>query len=349
MIKLSDTKKYLITVNSISIMVAFITHFSEMIALMDTSGDTAFFQGMDITDVAVEIIFTYASLLILYFINERLFHFARGNNEIGWVTVLLSFIITWIVSSLMGKGFVYVHHHMGIPAIDATMHHYLHPLRDFLISIMVTGSSDLMYLIRKSARIQVENQQLRAENIENQYEALKSQLNPHMLFNSLNTLSALIRESQNKAQQYLQELSRVLRYTLQDNSTHTVFLSEEMDFVNSYTYLLKMRYEDNLEFYIDISSEALHKKVPPMSVQMLVENAVKHNEISNRKPLKISILTDGNTLSVSNPLQPRMSGGTGLKIGLDNLSRRFNLLFHKDIMIKTEQNVFTVTIPLIDA
>lgn len=120
-----------------------------------------------------------------------------------------------------------------------------------------------------------------------------------------------------------------------------------MNIVSPVTNVL--RYEDNLEFYIDISSEALHKKVPPMSVQMLVENAVKHNEISNRKPLKISILTDGNTLSVSNPLQPRMSGGTGLKIGLDNLSRRFNLLFHKDIMIKTEQNVFTVTIPLIDA
>ena len=347
--KLSETKKYLITVNSISIMVAFITHFPEMIALMDTSRDTVVFQGMGFTDVVVEILFTYVSLLILYFINERLFHFARGNNEIGWKAVLLSFIITWIASSLMGKGFVYVHHHLGIPAIDATMHHYLHPLRDFLISVMVTGSSNLMYLNRKSGKIQVENQQLRAENIENQYEALKSQLNPHMLFNSLNTLSVLIRESQDKAQQYLQELSRVLRYTLQDNSTHTVFLSEEMDFVNSYTYLLKMRYEDNLKFDIDISPEAMHKKVPPMSVQMLVENAVKHNEISNRKPLSISIRTDGDTLSVSNPLQPRTSGDNGLKIGLDNLSRRFNLLFHKDIMIKSEQNVFTVTIPLIDA
>ena len=347
--KLSETKKYLITVNSISIMVAFITHFPEIISLTDKFGDVTFFREMNLTDVVVEILFTYVSLLILYFINERLFHFARGTKEIRWESVLLSFIITWIASSLMGKGFVYVHHHMGIPAIDATMHHYLHPLRDFLVSVMVTGSSDLMYLNRKSGRIQVENQQLRAENIENQYEALKSQLNPHMLFNSLNTLSALIRESQDKAQQYLQELSKVLRYTLQDNSTHTVFLSEEMDFVNSYSYLLKMRYEDNLEFDIDISPEALHKKVPPMSVQMLVENAVKHNEISNRKPLKISIRTDGDTLSVSNPMQPRMSGETGLKIGLDNLSRRFRLLFHKDIVIKTELGVFTVTIPLIDA
>lgn len=347
MVKLSETNRYIIIVNSISLMVAFITHFPEMISLTGSSGETGLFQGMKPADVVVEILFTYLSLLILYFINEKLFHFTRGNSEIGWQKVLGSFVITWIASSLMGKGFVFVHHHLGLPAIDATMHHYLHPLRDFLIAVMVTGSNDLMYLSRKSGRIQIENQQLRAENIENRYEALKSQLNPHMLFNSLNTLSALIRESPDKAQQYLHELSSVLRYTLQDNSTHTVLLSEEMDFVYSYIYLLKMRYEDNLQFDISISTEALRKKVPPMSVQMLVENAVKHNEISNRKPLRISIVSDADTLSVSNPVQPRISGVNGLKIGLDNLSRRFSLLFHKDIEIKSGQNVFSVTIPLV--
>lgn len=347
MMKLSDTNKYMIIVNAISLMVAFIAHFPEIISLTGPSGESTLFQGMEPADVVVEVIFTYVSLLILYFINEELFHFTRGNSDIGWAKVLGSFAITWIASSLMGKGFVFVHHHLGIPAIDATMHHYLHPLRDFLIAVMVTGSNDLMYLSRKSSRIQIENQQLRAENIENRYEALKNQLNPHMLFNSLNTLSALIRESPDKAQLYLQELSRVLRYTLQDNSTHTVLLSEEMDFVYSYIYLLKMRYEDNLQFDIETSAEALRKKVPPMSVQMLVENAVKHNEISNRNPLRISIRTDVDSLTVSNPLQPRMSGVNGLRIGLDNLSRRFSLLFHKDIEIRTGQNVFSVTIPLV--
>lgn len=347
MMKLSDTNKYMIIVNAISLMVASITHFPEMIYLTDPSGGSTLFQGMEPADVVVEIIFTYVSLLILYFINEKLFHFTRGNSEIGWAKVAGSFAVTWIASSLMGKGFVFIHHHLGIPAIDATMHHYLHPLRNFLISVIVTGSNDLMYLSRKSGKIQIENQQLRAENMENRYEALKSQLNPHMLFNSLNTLSALIRESPEKAQLYLQELSRVLRYTLQDNSTHTVLLSEEMDFVYSYIYLLKMRYEDNLQFDIGISAEALRKKVPPMSVQMLVENAVKHNEISNRNPLRVSISTDADSLSVSNPLQPRISGVNGMKIGLDNLSRRFNLLFHKDIEIRTGQNVFSVTIPLV--
>lgn len=133
---------------------------------------------------------------------------------IGWKKVVASFVLTWVGSNLQGKGFVLCHQYFDIPAIDAMLHHYLHPLRDFLISCIVTGSSYLMYLSRKSRMVLLENQQLRTENLQNQYETLKNQLNPYMLFNSLITLSSLIRESPDKTQDYLQELSRVLRYTL---------------------------------------------------------------------------------------------------------------------------------------
>ena len=104
------------------------------------------------------------------------------------------------------------------------VHHYLHPLRDFIITCIVTGSCYMIHLLRKSQQVLVENQQLRTENLVNQYEALKNQLNPHMLFNSLNTLRSLIRETPDKAQDYLQELSRVLRYTLQENESQSVTL-----------------------------------------------------------------------------------------------------------------------------
>lgn len=136
------------------------------------------------------------------------------------------------------------------------VHHYLHPLRDFIITCIVTGSCYMIHLLRKSQQVLVENQQLRTENLVNQYEALKNQLNPHMLFNSLNTLRSLIRETPDKAQDYLQELSRVLRYTLQENESQSVTLREEMEFVSAYIFLLKMRYEDNLEFDIRIDEAA---------------------------------------------------------------------------------------------
>ena len=231
--------------------------------------------------------------------------------------------------------------------IDALLHHYLHPLRDFLISVVVTGSCYLMYQNRKSNMVLLENQQLRTENIANQYETLKNQLNPHMLFNSLNTLSTLIRESSDKAQDYLQELSRVLRYTLQDNDSHSVTLAEEMDFVHAYLYLLKMRYEENLNFDIRISSDALQKKLPPMAVQMLVENAVKHNEISRRHPLTVVISTSGDWITVENRIQPKLTGNTGTRIGLDNLAKRYRLLFKQEIVVKEENSCFIVSLPLI--
>lgn len=336
--------KDLLVLGIISATVAFLTHFPELIAL---SGDHSLFPGMRPADVANEVIFTFFSLLLLFYLNIKLFRFPNGLIHIGWKQLLLSFVLTWIASSLLGKGFVFLHRHFDIPAIDAMLHHYLHPLRDFLISCIVVGSCYLMHLNKKSRIMLLENQQLRTENLLNQYEALKNQLNPHMLFNSLNTLYALIGETPAKARNYLRELSQVLRYTLQDNETHSVSLEEEMKFVRSYLYLLKMRYEDNLNFDMRLTDETLSRRLPPMSVQMLVENAVKHNEISNRRPLTIRIRSVGKTLEVGNRLQPKLTRDGSTQIGLDNLSKRYRLLFKQDIEVKTENNCFIVVLPLI--
>ncbi|MCD8267649.1 MAG: histidine kinase [Parabacteroides sp.] len=339
--------KYVLAVIVISVAVAFLTHFPELISLFDHSGQNNLFPGMRMADVANEIFFTFVSLLILFALNTIIFGFNRASARITWVKMVLSFVMTWIMSNLLGQGFVFLHHHFDIPAIDAMVHHYLHPLRDFIITCLVTGSCYMIHLLRKSQQVLVENQQLRAENLLNQYEALKSQLNPHMLFNSLNTLRSLIRETPDKAQSYLQELSRVLRYTLQENECQSVTLREEMDFVRAYLYLLEMRYEDNLAFDIRIGQEAETRMLPPMSVQLLIENAVKHNEISNRRPLVVHIHAAGDSLTVSNPIQPKLTASGGTCIGLANLAKRYRLLFKKEIEVREDNNTFIVTIPLI--
>ncbi|KAI4360836.1 hypothetical protein C825_002895 [Parabacteroides sp. ASF519] len=248
--------KYVLAVVVISVVVAFLTHFPELISLFDHSGENNLFPGMRMADVANEVFFTFISLLILFALNTFFFRFNRPAARITWGKMVLSFVLTWLMSNLLGKVFVFLHHHFDIPAIDAMVHHYLHPLRDFIITCIVTGSCYMIHLLRKSQQVLVENQQLRTENLVNQYEALKNQLNPHMLFNSLNTLRSLIRETPDKAQDYLQELSRVLRYTLQENESQSVTLREEMEFVSAYIFLLKMRYEDNLEFDIRIDEAA---------------------------------------------------------------------------------------------
>lgn len=339
--------KYILAVVVISVVVAFLTHFPELISLFDHSGQNSLFSGMSMADVANEILFTFVSLLILFAMNTVLFGFNRPTARITWGKMILSFVLTGFASNLLGQGFVFLHHQFDIPAIDAMVHHYLHPLRDFIITCIVTGSCYMIHLIRKSQQVSVENEQLRSENLVNQFEALKNQLNPHMLFNSLNTLRSLIRETPDKAQDYLQELSRVLRYTLQGNECMSVTLREEMEFVSAYNFLLKMRYEDNLEFDIRIEEEAETLQLPPMSVQLLIENAVKHNEISNRHPLVIRVCTTGKQLTVSNPIQRKKTASGGLQIGLANLVKRYSLLFKEEIEVREDNNTFIVTIPLI--
>ena len=339
--------KYLLSTVIISMVVAVLIHFPELVSLFDRFESHSLFPGMRFMDVANEVWFTFLSLLLLFAINTRLFHFNQASIKITGTKILLSFILTWILNNLLGQFFVFLHNTLDIPAIDAMVHHYLHPLRDFIISCLVTSSCYIIYLIRRQQQVSVENEQLQAENIRNQYEVLKNQLKPHMLFNSLNTLQSLVRENQNKAQDYIQELSRALRYTLQSNDSQSVSLREEMDFASAYIFLLKMRFENNLQFDIQINKSFETYHLPPMAIQVLIENAVKHNEISNRKPLTIHISTDTEGfLAVSNTIQPKWTATPGTGIGLVNLAKRYRLLFKQDIQI-TEDKEFTVRIPLI--
>ncbi|MDH6359081.1 histidine kinase [Parabacteroides sp. PF5-9] len=343
------SNKYILSITGISLVVSVLIYFPEWMSLFgrDENISTELFPGIAVIDVINEMLFTFISLIILFGLNIALLGLNRLSTRLSWQKLLFSFVLTWIASNLLGNGFVFLHHQLDIPAIHSTVHFLLHPVRDFIISAVVSSSCYITWLIRKSQQVQIENQQLRMESLLNQYEALKNQLNPHMLFNSLNTLRSLIRETPDKAQDYLQELSRVLRYTLQENENQTVSLREEMEFVNAYLFLLKMRYEDNLMFHLNIDEASELLQLPPMAVQMLIENAVKHNEISNRKPFTITIHADKHQLTVYNPIQPKLTPSRGTGIGLGNLAKRYDLLFKKTIEIQDDNNLFSVTIPLI--
>lgn len=335
----------------ISAAVALLIHFPELISLSDVYEQVSLFPGMQAREVVFEVAFTFISLLILFGMNSFIFRFRQKSVKIGIREVALSFAVTWLLSNLLGNFFVFLHHHYEVPAIDAMLHHYLHPLRDFIITMMVTGSCYIIHLIRQKQQTDIENQQLKAENLLGQYESLKQQLNPHMLFNSLNTLRSLVREDPVKAQNYIQELSTVLRYTLQEGELQGVLLADEMDFVEAYIYLQKMRYEDNLLFDMSVDEGmASRVQVPPMAVQLLIENAIKHNEISKRNPLTISVKADaGGWLSVENRIQPKLTPGVSTGIGLENLNKRYRLLSGQEIQVMRGNGRFCVRIPLIPA
>ena len=270
-LKAINKDKYFLSTVIISLMVAVLIHFPESVSLFDRFESHSLFPGMKFMDVANEILFTFVSLLILFAINTRLFHFNQASIKITAAKILLSFILTWILSNLLGQVFVFLHRTFDIPAIDAMVHHYLHPLRDFIMACLVTSSCCIIYLVRRQQLVLIENEQLQAENIRNQYEVLKNQLNPHMLFNSLNTLRSLVRENQDKAQDYIQELSRVLRYTLQSNESQSVSLREEFP-----QWEEKYLVEDSFEYPVSFNGKVRFKlNMPLTATQAEIEAAVK--------------------------------------------------------------------------
>lgn len=341
--------RYRMSLLIISVAVSLLIHIPELIDLLGNFENHNVFPGIQTLEVINEIIFSCLSTLFLFWLNTAVFRFNKTSAKIGWPKLVFSFLLCWLASTVISNAFYHLHKTFDILAVQSTAHHYLHPIRDFIISCVVTGSCYIIYITRRQQKILLENQQLKLENILSQYESLKSQLNPHMLFNSLNTLRSLIREEPVKAQNYTQELSNVLRYMLQVNDSQRTTLAEELEFINGYTFLLEMRYEDNLAFGIETDKRFNNYLLPPMSLQVLIENAVKHNEISDRHPLKVSVTTtEDAVLHVSNPIQPKLTSSSGTGIGLDNLIKRYRLLFDKDITIDNTENIFCVSIPLIN-
>lgn len=221
-------------------------------------------------------------------------------------------------------------------------------IKDFLLTTIVILVVQMLQAIYERNQIAVENESLRAENITTHYEALKSQLDPHFMFNSLNTLQSLIGTDAEKAQSYVQELSQVLRATLQNKEVVT--LEQEMQGVYAYCNLMQIRYGDNLQFEFQIDQHFLSYQVLPLSVQGLVENAIKHNVISGKQPLQVSIATTKDALlKVANPIQPKIMEESGNGIGLANLVERYRLKWNVEVEILDDGKTFEVTLPLIDS
>ena len=218
-------------------------------------------------------------------------------------------------------------------------------IKDLIILIIVLLSTSQLYSINQRQLTLFENEKLLADNIRIRYEVLKNQVNPHFLFNSLNTLDGLIGIDNERAHEYVQNLSQVFRYTI--GNKEIMHLDEELDFTESYALLMKIRYGDNLQIRYNIDERYLNYYIVPVSLQLLVENAIKHNVISNRHPLLITIETTQNdTVKVLNAIQPKSGVEHGEGIGLANLPERYEILFQKDINI-TKTDIFCVEIPLI--
>jgi len=215
------------------------------------------------------------------------------------------------------------------------------------ITLTIVIIFHFIYFYNRYQKNKIKEQKVIAGTASAKFDALKNQLDPHFLFNSLNVLTSLIEENPKNAQQFTTALSKVYRYVLEQKNKDLVTVDEELDFARTYMSLLKMRFEDSIVFTIPDQAKKPDSKVVPLSLQLLLENAVKHNMVTSTKPLHIRIYEEGDSLIVENNLQPKQIVKKSSGVGLDNIRQRYNLLTDKIVKINQQAERFAVAIPLL--
>ena len=195
----------------------------------------------------------------------------------------------------------------------------------------------------------VEIEKYRAESLQAQLQNLKNQINPHFLFNNMSVLSSLVYKDQDKAVEFISQLSKVYRYLLDNQNSELVSVEEELAFIQAYIFLLQIRFDRNLVINVDIKKEELAKFIPPMAVQILIENAIKHNEASSEYPLTISVRSDDGKIVVTNNLQLRPQHEPGSKTGLQNIRARYQFFTTNPVEVAHGITTFVVKIPILSS
>lgn len=196
---------------------------------------------------------------------------------------------------------------------------------------------------------QLNSEQFQKETIKAELTTLKNHLDPHFLFNNLNILSSLISKDKDLSQSYLEKFADVYRNILQSSQEELVTLNDELRFIASYLYLLEIRFEDTIQTFIEVEASDQRKYLPPLTLQMLIENAIKHNSISEVRPLKIHISSQNGFISVKNNYQPRkVEIKNSSQSGLENIKKRYSYFTDKQVQVYQNTDSFIVKIPLVE-
>lgn len=213
--------------------------------------------------------------------------------------------------------------------------------------ILIMSIYEGAYLFVQLKRATLEKEQLITQNISSQLEGLKSQVNPHFLFNSLNTLAAIIPEDQDRGVRFVTKLSKVYRYILEIKDVKLIALKDEIAFIKSYTFLLEERFGENISVCIDVPDKWMDKMIIPLSLQITFENAIKHNIITREQPLTIRVHIANDCLVVSNNLQRKTTTEASTRQGLQNIASRYQFFTDEEVIIRDTDKEFVVMLPIL--
>ena len=216
----------------------------------------------------------------------------------------------------------------------------------FIFIFIYTILDFMIYSFNHLRKEEIQSIEMTNNQMNLQFKALKSQLNPHFLFNSLNTISSLLYKDPEKAEEFIRKFAESYRFILDQNDKTLIPLEKELAFVEAYNYILRMRFQDSYKLSVDLPEIAKGSFVPPLSIQMLVENAIKHNLISKSSPLEVRLKCEDNYLHVSNNINPLREQAESFQIGIENIKKRYAFFTNENIKLE-KTDFFTVSLPLI--
>ncbi len=340
--------KSFIKILALSLIIAFILFVVEIVFRYSSNIDVEYnFQLLKVFGyyVMYSISLTFVNSSFFEYINERVVwnRYKKYRLAIGF---LGSVIIT------IGTVFlIRIFHRVVLDGVTYNEFLATETMDFYYTSLIITIVASLFfhafYFYQELQKNKIKEQKVIAGTASAKFDALKNQLDPHFLFNSLNVLTSLIDENPESAQKFTTALSKVYRYVLEQKNKDLVTVDEELEFAKTYMSLLKMRFEDSIIFEIPEQASNPESKVVPLSLQLLLENAVKHNMVTSSKPLHIKIYETNNLLVVENNLQPKQIVKKSSGVGLDNIRQRYDLLTDRKVNINQQAESFAVAIPML--
>ena len=317
-------------------------HFSGYFVLEST---THFFGRLffgTLLSIAGAFLMAYPDLFFIQYLNRK---FPWGKQL--FQRVVLQFVFTLVVGTLASLLITLTSHFLGRYTNDLYYVFFYNALIGSVVNLLLMVLLEAWLHFNESSLSKEKAEKLEKELSQIKFEVLKNQINPHFMFNSLNVLSELIESNVEDAQKFIDEFSAIYRYVLETIEKPVVTLDEELGFVRSYFFLQQMRYGQSLMLNIDVPARMIKLFLPPLSLQVVLENAIKHNVINESNPLKIGISEEEGWLVVENNIQPKVSAVKSTGVGQDNMVKRYAMIGTKIPKFVVKTSHYSVKLPLI--
>ncbi|WP_367916250.1 sensor histidine kinase [Leadbetterella sp. DM7] len=326
------TRILLLSALGISLLLA-LPRFIVLLYVKNSGGGNEYAIGANGLDFILKFVYTYCIALIFLWINTLRFRVAFQNVKLDFnkfyqrllINILLSYGLHYIILCL--------NLHIPSVAANAKFYNFIFNITFTLEVLLCILVAEIYMLIIKNQEIRLRNESLQKLNAEATYETLKNQINPHFLFNSLNTIQSMIAVNPEGARVFVNNMSTVYRHILGSFKKPLITLQEEMEVLAAYIKMMNERHTGSLQVDINNDNHYAHFLLPPMSLQLLVENAIKHNIVSNKQPLQITIEVTNNQVCVNNRMQNKKKKEPSTGTGLYNLNQRYLFLCNKEISI----------------